>query len=30
MLQGVTTDSSELLAVLNSAKVGPHQSALLP
>jgi VWFA-related protein len=30
MLQGVTTDSSELLAVLNSAKVGPQQSALLP
>lgn len=30
MLQGVTTDSSELLAVLNSAKAGPQQSALLP
>jgi VWFA-related protein len=30
MLQGVTTDSSELLAVLNNAKAGPQQSALLP
>ena len=30
MLQGVTTDSSELLAVLNSPKAGPQQSALLP
>ena len=30
MLQGVTTDSSELLAVLNSAQAGPHPSALLP
>ena len=30
MLQGVTTDSSELLAVLNSAKAGVTQSALLP
>lgn len=30
MLQGVTTDSSELLAVLNNAKAGPSQSALLP
>jgi VWFA-related protein len=30
MLQGVTTDSSELLAVLNSAKAGPHPSGLLP
>jgi VWFA-related protein len=30
MLQGVTTDSSELLAVLNKAKAGPNQSALLP
>ncbi len=30
MLQGVTTDSSELLAVLNKAKAGPSQSALLP
>ncbi len=30
MLQGVTTDSSELLAVLNSAQAGPQQSALLP
>jgi VWFA-related protein len=30
MLQGVTTDSSELLAVLNSAQAGPQQSPLLP
>ena len=30
MLQGVTTDSSELLTVLNNAKAGPTQSALLP
>jgi VWFA-related protein len=30
MLQGVTTDSSDLLAVLNSSKTDPHQSALLP
>ncbi len=30
MLQGVTTDSSELLAVLNRAKAGPSQSPLLP
>jgi VWFA-related protein len=30
MLQGVTTDSSELLAVLNSAQAGPRQSPLLP
>lgn len=30
MLQGVTTDSSELLAVLNGAQAGPHQSPLLP
>jgi VWFA-related protein len=30
MLQGVTTDSSELLAVLNSAQAGPQKSALLP
>jgi len=30
MLQGVTTDSSELLAVLNNAKAGPHPSGLLP
>jgi VWFA-related protein len=30
MLQGVTTDSSELLAILNNAKAGPQQSALLP
>jgi len=30
MLQGVTTDSSELLAVLNNAQAGPHPSALLP
>jgi VWFA-related protein len=29
MLQGVTSDSSELLAVLNSAQAGPQQSALL-
>ena len=30
MLQGVTTDSSELLAVLNKATAGPQQSPLLP
>jgi VWFA-related protein len=30
MLQGVTTDSSELLAVLNNPKAGPSQSPLLP
>lgn len=30
MLQGVTTDSSELLAILNSAKAGTHASPLLP
>ena len=30
MLQGVTTDSSELLAVLNRAQAGPQKSALLP
>jgi VWFA-related protein len=30
MLQGVTTDSSELLKVLNSAQAGPQKSALLP
>ncbi|HET6180280.1 MAG TPA: VWA domain-containing protein [Candidatus Sulfotelmatobacter sp.] len=30
MLQGVTTDSSELLAVLNSSKAGPSASPLLP
>ena len=30
MLQGVTTDSSELLAVLNSTKAGTQSSALLP
>ncbi len=30
MLQGVTTDSSELLAVLNNAKAGPQQSPLRP
>jgi VWFA-related protein len=30
MLQGVTTDSSELLAVLNSTQAGPQKSALLP
>ncbi|MGA9980104.1 MAG: VWA domain-containing protein [Candidatus Sulfotelmatobacter sp.] len=30
MLQGVTTDPSDLLAVLNSAQAGPHQSPLLP
>lgn len=30
MLQGVTTDSSELLAVLNRAQAGPQQSPLLP
>ena len=29
MLQGVTTDSSELLAVLNGAKAGPNPSPLL-
>jgi VWFA-related protein len=29
MLQGVTTDSSELLAALNSAQAGPQQSPLL-
>ena len=29
MLQGITTDSSELLAVLNSAKTGPQSSPLL-
>ncbi len=30
MLQGVTTDSSELLAFLNGPKAGPQQSGLLP
>jgi VWFA-related protein len=30
MLQGVTTDSSELLKVLNSVQAGPHESPLLP
>lgn len=30
MLQGVTTDSSELLKVLNSVDAGPHESPLLP
>src|SRR5579863_9711688 len=30
MLQGITTDSSELLKVLNSVQAGPHQSSLLP
>ena len=30
MLQGVTTDPSDLLAVLNRAQAGPHQSPLLP
>ena len=30
MLQGVTTDSSELLAVLNNEITGPHPSPLLP
>jgi VWFA-related protein len=30
MLQGVTTDSSELLAVLNTPAASPHQSGLLP
>jgi VWFA-related protein len=30
MLQGVTTDSSELLAVLNRAQADPQQSPLLP
>jgi VWFA-related protein len=30
MLQGVTTDSSELLKVLNSLQAGPQQSSLLP
>ena len=30
MLQGVTTDSSELLAVLNRSKAGTQPSALLP
>ncbi|HXJ91062.1 MAG TPA: VWA domain-containing protein [Candidatus Binatia bacterium] len=30
MLQGVTTDSSQLLAVVNSAKAGPHASPLRP
>jgi VWFA-related protein len=29
MLQGVTTDSSELLAALDNSKAGPSQSALL-
>ncbi len=29
MLQGVTTDSSELLAILNSGKAGTHSSPLL-
>ncbi len=29
MLQGVTSDSSELLAALNSAQAGPQQSGLL-
>jgi VWFA-related protein len=29
MLQGVTTDSSELLAALNNAQAGPQQSPLL-
>jgi VWFA-related protein len=30
MLQGVTTDSSQLLAVLNNAKAGPQASPVLP
>src|SRR5271170_1016100 len=30
MLQGVTTDSSELLAVVNGSNAGTHPSALLP
>ena len=30
MLQGVTTDSSELLKVLNSVQAGPQESSLLP
>ena len=30
MLQGVTSDSSELLAALNSLQAGPQQSPLLP
>jgi len=30
MLQGVTTDSSRLLASINSAKAGPHTSPLRP
>ncbi len=30
MLQGITTDSSELLAVLNSEKAGPRPSLVLP
>ncbi len=30
MLQGVTTDSSELLKVLNSVQAGPQESPLLP
>jgi VWFA-related protein len=30
MLQGVTTDSSRLLASINSAKAGPHASPLRP
>jgi VWFA-related protein len=30
MLQGITTDSSELLAVINSSNAGTHPSALLP
>lgn len=29
MLQGITTDSSALLAILNGSKAGPQQSALL-
>jgi hypothetical protein len=30
MLQGITTDSTELLAVLNSDKAGPRPSLVLP
>lgn len=30
MLQAVTTDSSELVAILNNPKAGPHPSPLLP
>jgi len=30
MLQGITTDSSQLLAAINSVKAGPHPSALRP